>query len=200
MNEHVFQTALLLVAESWEYSVALSAFLNAYPLRIAVNVDGLETLARYKGTRETPKPEIQFSREFLRLYYSGQTPNWGPPERVIVHEFRHLFQDATNFLQNGTQTSLSILSGCATLGTLTGIRRGRRKIEKNLKSADGDTEVELLFESGFWGGAIGLGTGFAAAELFTPKEIDAEIASTTAMTNRRVANLNGSFFNYQRVS
>lgn len=199
VNEQTFQTALLLLAQRWGHSTALNAFLYAHPLYIAVNVKGLEGLARYKGTHETPKPEIQFSSEFLQQYHRRQSPNWGPPERVIFHEFRHLFHDATDFLQNSTQTSVSTLTSFATLGAITGIRRGQRKNQKNIEFSDADTEAELLIVNGFWGSAIGLGTGFAAMELLRLNEIDAEIASTTALTNSGVANLNGSFFNYQRV-
>lgn len=197
MNEQVFQAILLSLANIWGGSAALNAFLNAHPLRIAVSAEHLETLARYKGTRETPKPEILFSPEFMKLYYKRQSPNWGPPERVIIHEFRHLFQDAADFLQNSTPTSVSILSGSTTLGILMRIHTSRRNIGENSVTADDDTEkAAQLIEKGFWGGAIGLGAGFATAMLLQPNELDADIASTAAVTERRVANFYGSFFSY----
>lgn len=195
VNEQVFETALRLVAEHWGYSDALNTFLNRYPLRIAVNVDGLEGLARYKQSFETPKPEIQISPEFLTMYSRRQGPNWGPPERVIFHEFRHLVQDATGFLQNSTEVSISMLSGCTALGTLTGIRRGRQ----NIAMIDDDTHLERRIENAFWGTAIGFGGGLAAATELKPKEIDAEIFSTTALIERDVVDLNGLFFNYYPV-
>lgn len=196
VNEHVFQAALRLLGETWGDSDALNEFLKVYPLRFAINVEGLETLARYRGTRETSEPEILFSTEFIIMYYKRQSPNWGPPERVIFHEFRHLFQDATSLLPNSREISTSMFSGCTALGTLTGIRRARRNIGENPVPTDDDTQLVQLIENGFWGTAIGLGGGLAAATQFRPKEIDADIFSTAVMVTRGVTNLGGSFFSY----
>lgn len=201
VNEHVFKKALLLCAQLWRESDAIQVFLKAYPLRIALNVQGLPSLARYIDTNETSKPELQFSQEFLELYYNRRSPNWGPPERVIVHEFRHLVQDATKFLiLNRGNIACSILSGFTTLGTLTGIQRGQRSLMKSPIIEDDETETTRLIENGFWGGAMGLGAGLAAAMIFEPAEIDADIASTTATRDPQIAYFNRSFFNYQSVS
>lgn len=200
VNEQVFKKALLLCAQLWRESEAIHVFLKAYPLRIALNVQGLPGLARYINTNITSEPELQFSQEFLELYYNRRSPNWGPPERVIVHELRHLVQDATNYLiRNRSNIRCSILSGFTTFGTLTGIQRGQRRLMESQVIEGDETETTRLIENGFWGGAMGLGVGFAAEMCIDPAEIDADIASTTALTNSDVANLKGSFFDYQRV-